>query len=65
MAALFLVLFVVTFLFDTRIGLFFLVLAIVMLYRGAPERKMKVVRGPEPPAEQPAWKDPWGTGQAS
>lgn len=65
MAALFLVLFLVTFLFDTRIGLFFLVLAIVMLYRNAPDRKLKVVRGPDPPADPPAWKDPWGTGRAS
>ena len=63
MAPIFLVLFLVTFLFDTRIGLFFLAVAIVMLYRGAPAKKLKAVRGDEPPKPQKAWADPWGTGQ--
>ena len=65
MAVLFLVLFLVTFLFDTRIGLFFLALAIVMLYRGAPAKKLKAVRGDNPPRQQSAWKDPWGPGESS
>jgi hypothetical protein len=61
MAVVFLVLFLVTFLFHTRLGLFFLALSIGMLYRGAPARKLKVVRGEDPVSQQPAWKDPWGT----
>jgi hypothetical protein len=61
MAALFLVLFLVTFLFDTRIGLFFLAVALVMLYRGAPAKTLKAVRGGEPAKPQKAWADPWGT----
>jgi hypothetical protein len=65
MAAIFLVLFLVTFLFDTRIGLFFLALAIVTLYRGASAKTLTVVRGEEPPRLPSAWKDPWGPGRSS
>ena len=56
MAAVLLVLFLVTFLFDTRIGLFFLTLSIVMLYKGGASKRLAQT----PP--QQAWKDPWGTG---
>ena len=60
MAAVLLALFLVTFLFDTRIGLFFLGAAIVVLYRGAPAKRMAILHGDEPVQRQPAWKDPWG-----
>lgn len=60
MAAVLLLLFAVTFLFDTRIGLCFLAAAILKLYLGATSRRMNAVgrTAPEPP--QRAWKDPWG-----
>jgi hypothetical protein len=64
MAVVFLVLALVTFVFDTRIALFCLAVSIVMLYRGAPAKKLKVVRGDDPP-RQSAWKDPWGPGESS
>lgn len=61
MAAVLLVLFLVTFLFDTRIGLAFLVVAIVTLCKGGADTRVAQMRAqPTPP--QPAWKDPWGTG---
>ena len=61
MAVVFLVLFLVTFLFDTRIGLFFLALSIVMFYKGGAARRLAETRAK--PSEPPrAWKDPWGTG---
>lgn len=64
MAAVFLVLFLVTFVFDTRLGFLFLGLAIVMLYRGAPAKRMKAA-GREPAApSQNAWNDPWGSGES-
>jgi hypothetical protein len=63
MAAVFIVLFFVSFLFDTRIGLLFLAAAILLLYRGAPHRR-GLITTPETEKPQPAWKDPWGTGSA-
>lgn len=63
MAAIFIVLFLLTFLFDTRIGLFFLAVAMVMLYRGATDKKLKVMHRGEPPAPEKVWADPWGTGE--
>ena len=53
MAAIFLVLFLVTFLFDTRIGLLFLALSIVMLYKGGAGKRLAQARAmqSEPPAE--------------
>jgi hypothetical protein len=60
MAPLFLVLFLITLLFDTRIGLCFLVAAIVVLYRRAPAKKRKALFGDE--ATPATWKDPWETG---
>jgi hypothetical protein len=62
MAAVFLVLFLVTFPFDTRIGFFFLVLSIVMLYKGGASKRLAQTRATEPEPSQRAWKDPWGTG---
>jgi len=62
MAAVFIVLFLVTFLFDTRIGLFFLALSIVMLYKGGASKRLAQTRAMQPEPRQPAWKDPWGTG---
>ena len=44
MAAIFLVLFLVTFLFDTRIGLFFLGVSIVMLYKGGAGKRLAQAR---------------------
>jgi uncharacterized membrane protein YfcA len=61
MAALFLVLFLVTFLFHTWLGLAFLVIAIVMLYKSRTDTRVMQVRA-QAPRPQPAWKDPWGTG---
>lgn len=61
MAAVLLVLFAVTFLFDPRIGLCFLAAAIVKLYLGAPARRMRAMGREEPEPPQPAWKDPWGS----
>ena len=60
MAAVLLVLFAVTFLFDTRIGFCFLAAAIVKLYLGATSRRMKAVGRVAAEARQPDWKDPWG-----
>ena len=60
-AVVLLVLFLVSFLFNTRIGLIFLAAAIVMLYRGAPHKRQSIVL-PQREKPQPAWKDPWGTG---
>jgi hypothetical protein len=60
MAAVLLVLFAVTFLFDTRIGFCFLAAAIVKLYLGATSRRMKAVGRVVEEARQPDWKDPWG-----
>lgn len=62
MAVVFLVLFLVTFIFDTRLGFLFLGIAIVMLYRAAPAKRMKAVGRNERPKAQSAWEDPWGTG---
>jgi len=62
MAAVFLVLFLVTFLFDTRIGLACLVLAIVMFYRSGVGTRLKQIRTDPPAPSQKAWKNPWGTG---
>ena len=64
MAAVFLVLFLVTFLFDTRIGLFFLALSIVMLYKGGAGKRLTQTRAMEAQPPQRAWKDPWGTGSS-
>lgn len=61
MAQLLIVLFLVTFLFDTRVGLCFLAAAIAVLVYRAPARKRRAHFGEDPPMEQPAWKDPWGT----
>ena len=60
MAAVLLVLFAVTFLFDTRVGFCFLAAAIVKLYLGATSRRMKAAGRSAPEPEPPAWKDPWG-----
>jgi hypothetical protein len=60
MAAVLLVLFAVTFLFDTRIGFCFLAAAIVKLYLGATSRRMKAVGRSAREPEPPAWKNPWG-----
>ena len=62
MAAVLLVLFLVTFLFDTRIGLFFLGASIVMLYKGGASRRLAETRATQSEPLQKAWKDPWGTG---
>ena len=62
MAAIFLVLFLVTFLFDTRIGLFFLALSIVMLYKGGAGKRLAQTRAMQSVPQQKTWKDPWGTG---
>jgi len=62
MAAIFLVLFLVTFLFDTRIGLFFLALSIVMLYKGGAGKRLAQTRAMQSEPQQKTWKDPWGTG---
>lgn len=64
MAVVFLALFLVSFLFDTRIALFFLGLAIVMFYRGGSEKRLKELRADQTRPQPPAWKDPWGTGGA-
>jgi hypothetical protein len=61
MAAVLIILFFVSFLFDTRIGLVFLAAAIVVLYRGAPHTRATIGQ-PRAEKTQPAWKDPWGTG---
>lgn len=61
MAPVFLVLFLVTFLFDTRIGLAFLLIAIVMLYRGNTARRLCQTRAETPRPPQAMWQDPWGT----
>jgi hypothetical protein len=63
-AALLIGLFFLSFLFDTRLGLVFLAAAIVLLYRGAPHKRMTIVH-PHDEAAPPAWKDPWGTGTNS
>ena len=63
MAAVLILLFLLSFLFDTRIGLLFLAAAIIVLYRGGPAKRMAIVH-PEKEKPQPAWKDPWGTGAA-
>ena len=62
MAAIFLVLFLVTFLFDTRIGLLFLALSIVMLYKGGAGKRLAQARAMQAEPPRKAWKDPWGTG---
>jgi len=62
MAAIFLVLFLVTFLFDTRIGLLFLALSIVMLYKGGAGKRLAQARAMQSELPRKAWKDPWGTG---
>ena len=62
MAAIFLVLFLVTFLFDTRIGLLFLALSIVMLYKGGAGKRLAQARAMQSEPPRKAWKDPWGTG---
>jgi hypothetical protein len=58
------VLFLVTFLFDTRIGLVFLVLSIVTFYRGSTTSRLERARANQPQAPQAAWKEPWGTGSS-
>ena len=60
MAAVLLVLFAVTFLFDTRLGFLFLAAAIVKLYLGATSRRIKAVGRIAREDPQPAWEDPWG-----
>ena len=62
-AAVLIGLFFLSYLFDTRLGLVFLVAAIVLLYRGAPHKRITMVRGHEE-ATPPKWKDPWGSGSA-
>jgi len=62
-SAVLIVLFFVTFLFDTRVGLVFLAAAILLLYRGAPHRR-GLITSPPHEKRQPAWKDPWGTGRS-
>ena len=64
MAAVFLVMFLVTFLFDTRIGFFFLALSIVMLCKNGTSRRLAQTRAMESDPPQKAWKDPWGTGSS-
>ena len=59
-AVVLLVLFLVSFLFNTRIGLIFLAAAIVMLVRHAPHKRQRIVL-PQREKPQPAWKDPWGS----
>jgi hypothetical protein len=63
-AAVLIGLFFLSFLFDTRLGLVFLVAAIVLLYRGAPHKRIAIVHPQDEPTP-PAWKDPWGTGTNS
>jgi hypothetical protein len=60
-AAILLVLFLVTFLFHTGVGLCFLGLAIVVLVKNGASKKLKVVRGERASVPQPAWTDPWRT----
>ena len=62
MAAVFLVLFLVTFLFDTRIGFVFLALSIVMLCKNGTSRRLAQTPAMEPDRPPKAWKDPWGNG---
>jgi hypothetical protein len=57
-----LVVYLVTFLFDPRIGLPFLVLAIVMFYRRGVGKRRKQIRTDRPAPSQKPWKDPWGAG---
>lgn len=63
-AAVLIGLFFVSFMFDTRLGLIFLAAAIVLLYRGAPHKRINIVH-PQHEATPPAWKDPWGSGPNS
>ena len=60
MAAVLLLLFAVSFLFDTRLGFLFLAAAIVKLYLGSTSRRMKAVGRVVQDDPQPSWKDPWG-----
>ena len=60
-AAILIVLFLVTFLFDTRVGLCFLGLAVVLLVRNAASKKLRVVGRERTPASQQTWTDPWRT----
>jgi hypothetical protein len=59
MALVFLGLFFATFLFDTRIGAGFLLVAIVLLCRGGGNRRVARARDDRPAPAQSAWKDPW------
>ena len=45
-------------------ALVFLATAIILLYRGAPHKRINMVH-PQDEATPPAWKDPWGTGTNS
>ena len=61
MPAILLVLFLVTFPFDTRVGFCFLGLAIVALVKNGASKRLMVVREERTPAPQQAWTDPWRT----
>jgi hypothetical protein len=63
-AAVLIGLFFLSFLFDTKLALVFLATAIILLYRGAPHKRINMVH-PQDEATPPAWKDPWGTGTNS
>lgn len=63
MAAILLALFPVLFIFDTRLGAIALVAAVVLLYRGSVNKRVKQV-GRENTPPQSAWKDPWDTGSS-
>ena len=62
MAVVFIAVYFLTFLFDPRIAAVCLLIAIVMLCRGAAKKQAKRKRAELlAPAAQPAWSDPWGT----
>jgi len=63
-AAVLIGLFLVSFVFIPRLALVFLAAAIVLLYRGAPHKRMSIVQPHDEPTP-PAWKDPWGDGRNS
>ena len=47
---------------ETRIGLLFLALSIVMLYKGGAGKRLAQARAMQSEPPRKAWKDPWGTG---
>jgi hypothetical protein len=63
-AAVLIGLFLLSYLVNPRLALVFLAAAIVLLYRGAPHKRMKIVQPHDDPTP-PAWKDPWGNGTNS